>query len=114
MENETIYLVAIVNECMYSWLFCMNRDLQLFQITSLTLEIIAGINKSWNRNLNFLNHILFYYCYLIFQVGTGGHTQKARPVEVLTHSQGNLEAKGNLEHMMCTDRKDSYMQSLLL
>ena len=27
----------------------------------------------------------------------GAHTQKARPVEVLTHSQGNLEAKGNLE-----------------
>ena len=24
-------------------------------------------------------------------------TQKARPVEALTHSQGNLEAKGNLE-----------------
>ena len=27
----------------------------------------------------------------------GMHTQKARPVEVLTHSKGNLEAKRNLE-----------------
>ena len=27
----------------------------------------------------------------------GGHTQKARPIEVLTHSQGNLEAKRNLK-----------------
>ena len=27
----------------------------------------------------------------------GGHTQKARPTEVLAHSQGNLEAKGSLE-----------------
>ena len=35
--------------------------------------------------------------YHICQFGTGGRTQKARPVEVLTHSQGNLEAKGNLE-----------------
>ena len=31
---------------------------------------------------------------LICQFGTGGCTQKARPVEVLTRSQGNLEAKG--------------------
>ena len=35
--------------------------------------------------------------YHICQFGTGRRTQKARPVEVLTHSQGNLEAKWNLE-----------------
>ena len=40
--------------------------------------------------------------YHICQFGTGGHTQKARPVEVLTHSQGNLEAKGNLEVLLKT------------
>ena len=35
--------------------------------------------------------------YHICQFGTGEHAQKARPVEVLTHSQGNLEANWNLE-----------------
>ena len=35
--------------------------------------------------------------YHICQFGTGEHTQKARPVNVLTDSQGNLEAKENLE-----------------
>ena len=39
-----------------------------------------------------VSNILFY-CYLICQFGTGGRTQKPRPVEVLTHSQKNLKAK---------------------
>ena len=38
-----------------------------------------------------------YYCYHVCQFDTGGRTQKARPAEVLTHSQMNLEVKGNLE-----------------
>ena len=40
--------------------------------------------------------MLTYYSvvYHICQFTTGGHIQKARPVEVLTHSQGNLEEKG--------------------
>ena len=33
-------------------------------------------------------------CYHICQYGTGGHTQRARPIEALSHSQGNLEEKG--------------------
>ena len=46
--------------------------------------------------------LLTYYgvVYHICQFGTGGCTQKARPVEVLTHSPGNLEAKRNLEQQI--------------
>ena len=46
--------------------------------------------------------IILLACYRVVITFTslaleGGHTQKARPVEVLTHSQGNLEAKRNVE-----------------
>ena len=44
--------------------------------------------------LVYLWTLFFLYSYLICQFSTGGCTQKARPVEVLTRSQGNLEAKG--------------------
>ena len=45
--------------------------------------------------------IILLACYRVvitdicqFGTGHGGYTQKARPAEVLTQSQGNLEAKG--------------------
>ena len=46
--------------------------------------------------------IILLECYRVVITFTsleleGGHTQKARPVEVLTHSEGNLETKRNLE-----------------
>ena len=43
---------------------------------------------------------LIVYCYHICQFDTGGHTEKARPVEVLTCSQGNLEPKGETRKMI--------------
>ena len=91
-EHTTFYCFSYIL-CRWEWFAVHVQTIMnvndMYACTGNQLILLKSIICSTSLNL------YSYYCYyLICQFGNGGCTQKARPVEVLTRSQGSLEAKG--------------------